>query len=57
MKIGYDEGNVASQLRVLRTACRLYIYVYIYIGVAALHTVSFEHGCFAGKCILTGSTE
>jgi hypothetical protein len=25
---------------------------------AALHTVSFvQHGCFAGKCILTGSTE
>jgi hypothetical protein len=24
---------------------------------AALHTVSFVHGCFAGKCILTGSTE
>jgi len=22
---------------------------------AALHTVSFVHGCFAGKCILTGS--
>jgi len=25
--------------------------------IAALHTVSFVHGCFAGKCILTGSTE
>jgi hypothetical protein len=24
---------------------------------AALHTVSFVHGCFAGKCILTVSTE
>jgi len=24
---------------------------------AALHTVSFVHGCFTGKCILTGSTE
>jgi hypothetical protein len=24
---------------------------------AALHTASFVHGCFAGKCILTGSTE
>ena len=24
---------------------------------AALHTVSFVHGCFAGKCILTGSAE
>jgi hypothetical protein len=24
---------------------------------AALHTVSFVHSCFAGKCILTGSTE
>jgi hypothetical protein len=24
---------------------------------AALHTVSFVHGCFEGKCILTGSTE
>jgi len=24
---------------------------------AELHTVSFVHGCFAGKCILTGSTE
>jgi hypothetical protein len=24
---------------------------------AALHAVSFVHGCFAGKCILTGSTE
>jgi hypothetical protein len=24
---------------------------------AALHTVSFVHCCFAGKCILTGSTE
>jgi hypothetical protein len=24
---------------------------------AALHTVSFVHGCFAGKCIVTGSTE
>jgi hypothetical protein len=22
---------------------------------AALHTVSFVHGCFAGKCILTGT--
>jgi len=22
-----------------------------------LHTVSFVHGCFAGKCIPTGSTE
>jgi hypothetical protein len=27
-------------------------------SVAALHTVSFvQYGCFAGKCILTGSTE
>jgi hypothetical protein len=25
--------------------------------IAALHTVSFVHGCLAGKCILTGSTE
>jgi hypothetical protein len=24
---------------------------------ATLHTVSFVHRCFAGKCILTGSTE
>ena len=24
---------------------------------AALYTVSFVHGCFAEKCILTGSTE
>jgi len=24
---------------------------------AALHTVSFVHGFFVGKCILTGSTE
>jgi hypothetical protein len=24
---------------------------------AALHAVSFVHGCFTGKCILTGSTE
>ena len=24
---------------------------------AALHIVSFVHGCFAEKCILTGSTE
>jgi hypothetical protein len=24
---------------------------------AALHIVSFVHGCFMGKCILTGSTE
>jgi len=24
---------------------------------AALHTVSFVYGCFAGKCILTGSAE
>jgi len=24
---------------------------------AALQTVSFVYGCFAGKCILTGSTE
>jgi hypothetical protein len=23
----------------------------------ALHTVSFVHGCFAEKCVLTGSTE
>ena len=22
-----------------------------------MHTVSFVHGCFAGKCILSGSTE
>ena len=22
-----------------------------------MHTVSFVHGCFAGKCILTASTE
>ena len=29
----------------------------IQILSAALHTVSFVHGCFAGKCILTGSTE
>jgi hypothetical protein len=28
-----------------------------YLCDAALHTVSFVHGCFAGKCILTGSTE
>jgi hypothetical protein len=27
------------------------------IQPAALHTISFVHGCFAGKCILTGSTE
>jgi len=26
-------------------------------ALAALHTVSFVHGCFAGKCILTGSAE
>ena len=26
-------------------------------SIAALHTVSFLHSCFAGKCILTGSTE
>ena len=26
-------------------------------NIAALHTVSFVHGCLAGKCILTGSTE
>jgi len=25
--------------------------------IAALHTVSFVHGCFVGKCILTDSTE
>jgi hypothetical protein len=25
--------------------------------IAALHTVSFVHGCFSGKYILTGSTE
>jgi hypothetical protein len=25
--------------------------------IAALHTVSFVHDCFVGKCILTGSTE
>jgi len=25
--------------------------------IAALHTVSFVRGCFAGKCILTGSKE
>jgi hypothetical protein len=25
--------------------------------IAALHTVSFVHCCFTGKCILTGSTE
>jgi hypothetical protein len=24
---------------------------------AALHTVSFVHGCFTGKCIVTGSRE
>jgi len=24
---------------------------------AALHTISFVHDCFAGKCILTGSME
>jgi hypothetical protein len=30
---------------------------YEYICYAALHTVSFVHGCFAGKCILTGATE
>jgi hypothetical protein len=24
---------------------------------AALHTVLFVHGCFVGKCILTGSAE
>ena len=23
----------------------------------SLHAVSFAHGCFTGKCILTGSTE
>jgi hypothetical protein len=28
------------------------------VSYAALHTVSFvQYGCFAGKCILTGSTE
>jgi hypothetical protein len=25
--------------------------------IAALHTLSFVHGCFMGICILTGSTE
>jgi len=25
--------------------------------IAALHTISFVHGCFTGKCILAGSTE
>jgi len=28
------------------------------VGIyVALHTVSFVHDCFAGKCILTGSME
>jgi hypothetical protein len=26
-------------------------------AIAALHTVSFVHDCFAGKCILTGLRE
>jgi len=29
----------------------------VFSSYAALHTVSFVHGCFVGKCILTGSTE
>jgi hypothetical protein len=33
------------------------MYVNVTLRIAALHTVSFVHGCFAGKCILTGSTE
>jgi hypothetical protein len=35
-----------------KTLCKWDIY-----GYAALHTVSFVHGCFAGKCIVTRSTE
>jgi hypothetical protein len=38
MKIGYDEGNVSSQLRVLRTARRPYIYKYIHIHT---HTYTY----------------
>jgi hypothetical protein len=27
------------------------------VAHAALHTVTYVHGCLAGKCILTGFTE
>jgi hypothetical protein len=42
---------------------RLSYYIFIIFAycvqccIAALYTVSFVHGCFVGKCILTGSTE
>jgi len=32
-------------------------YLCVQCCYAALHTVSFVNGCFAGKCILTGSTK
>jgi len=35
----------------------LYKWYRVQCCYAALHTVSFVHGCFTGKCILTGSTE
>jgi hypothetical protein len=35
----------------------VYTWYCVQCCIAALHTVSFVHGCFMGKCILTGSTE
>jgi hypothetical protein len=34
-----------------------YLYSVEPVRIAALHTVSFVHHCFVGKCILAGSSE
>ena len=47
-----------EQAKILETANNpVYKWYCVQCCYAALHTVSFVHGCFAGKCILTGSTE
>jgi len=46
--------RLTSQNAFSRERAVLYKRYCVQCCYAALHTVSFLHGCFAGKCILTG---
>jgi hypothetical protein len=46
-----------SEKRFSRETAVLYKWYCVQCCYAAFHTVPSVHGCFAGKCILTGSTE
>jgi hypothetical protein len=53
-KVGYCYSSGLE-----KTLCKWDLYVPLVMKgcIAALHTVSFVHGCFAGKLFPTGSTE